>query len=76
VNLSAEAGGALEARVNGDGEQVTELTSQISTMNEMLAQREKTLQATYAELESVMSQNTSQSTWLTSQEKQLQASGI
>jgi flagellar hook-associated protein 2 len=76
LNNAAQAGGSLEARIQGDEAQVTQLSSQISTMNEMLAVREKTLQATYAELESVMSQNTSQSTWLTSQEKQLQASGI
>jgi flagellar hook-associated protein 2 len=76
LNSAAEPGGALEARINGDGAQITQLTTQISTMNEMLAQREKALQATYAELESVLSRNSSQSTWLTSQEKQLQASGL
>jgi flagellar hook-associated protein 2 len=72
----SEPGGTLEERINGDTSQASELTQQISTMNEMLIQREKALQATYAQLESVLSQNTSQSTWLTSQEKQLQASGI
>jgi flagellar hook-associated protein 2 len=76
VNAAAEAGGSIEARINGDSAQAQQLTTQIATMNEMLAEREKTLQATYAQLESVMSQNTSQSTWLTSQEKQLQSSGI
>ena len=39
------------------------------TMNEMLAHREKALQATYAQLEGVISRDTTQSAWLTSQEE-------
>jgi flagellar hook-associated protein 2 len=70
----AGPGGTLEARTTGDTTQITELTSQIATMNEMLAVREKALQATYAELESAISQNTSQADWLTSQEASLVAS--
>ena len=66
-------GGTLEARTNGDNTQITQLTSQITTMNEMLAVREKALQATYAELESAISRNTSQANWLTSQEASLAA---
>lgn len=69
----AGPGGTLEARTNGDTAQITELTSQINNMNEMLALREKALQATYAQLESAISQNTSQSDWLTSQEASLVA---
>lgn len=69
----AGPGGTLEARTNGDTAQITELTSQIATMNEMLAVREKALQATYAQLESAISQNTSQADWLTSQEASLEA---
>jgi flagellar hook-associated protein 2 len=69
----AGPGGTLEARANGDSTQITELTSQISTMNEMLAVREKALQATYAALESAISRNTSQANWLTSQEASLAA---
>ena len=64
----AEPGGTLEARINGDSNQIIQLTSQISGMNEVLAQREKALQETYAELEGVISQNTAQSSWLSSQE--------
>ena len=44
-------------------------------MNVMLAHREKALQATYAELEGVISQNTTQSAWLASQEESLSKSG-
>jgi flagellar hook-associated protein 2 len=76
INTVGAPGGALEVRVNGDGTEVTGLASQISSMNEMLAQREKSLQRTYAELESVISRNTTQSDWLTSQEESLNKSGI
>src|SRR5580693_2547307 len=68
LNGVAEPGGTLEARVTGDASQITELTNQITTMNEMLTQREKALQATYAQLESAISKNSSQAAWLTSQE--------
>ncbi len=75
VNDAAEPGGALEARANGDGTQVTQLATQINTMNELLAQREKSLQATYAALEGVISRNTSQSSWLAQQTESLLKSG-
>ncbi|HEY4809467.1 MAG TPA: flagellar filament capping protein FliD [Solirubrobacteraceae bacterium] len=76
VNDAGAPGGGLEARINGDSAQVSQLTIQINTMNELLAHREKALQATYAALESVISRNTAQSTWLTQQEESLSKSGI
>lgn len=76
LNEVAEPGGTLEARVTGDTSQIAQLKSQIDTMNELLLVREKALQATYAELESVMSKNSSQAAWLTSQTESLNASGI
>jgi flagellar hook-associated protein 2 len=76
LNNIAEPGGALEGRVTGDGTQISQLTTQINTMNEMLAQREKALQQTYAALEGVISKNTSQSTWLTQQVESLDKSSI
>jgi flagellar capping protein FliD len=76
VNVAAEPGGTVEARINGDARHITELNNQITAMNEMLAIREKALQTTYAQLEAVMSQNTSQSAFLTSQEASLTASGL
>ncbi|MGO9321046.1 MAG: flagellar filament capping protein FliD [Solirubrobacteraceae bacterium] len=75
LNNAAEPGGSLEVRSNGDGAQVTQLTTQINTMNELLAQREKALQATYAKLEAVISKNTAQSDWLTEQTASLSKSG-
>jgi len=76
VNNTGGPGGTMEARVNGDGSQITQLTTQINNMNEMLAQREKALKATYAALEAVISKNSTQSDWLTSQEESLDKSGI
>lgn len=66
---AAEPGGAIETRLKSDESQYSELAQQISSMNEILAQREKALQATYAQLESVISVNDAQSSWLTNQEK-------
>ena len=74
IEVAANAGGSLESRITGDGEQVSQLTRQISTMNEMLALREKALQATYAKLEGVISRNSAQSSWLASQAEALSKS--
>jgi flagellar hook-associated protein 2 len=71
LNTAAEPGGSLEVRANGDGAQVAQLNNQINTRNEMLAQREKALQATYARLESVISKNSAQSSWLAQQTEAL-----
>ncbi len=75
VEAASGRGGTLEGRINGDEAQISQLTIQINTMNEMLAHREKSLQATYAALEGVISRNSAQSSWLTSQEESLSKSG-
>lgn len=67
INAVGGPTGGLAARANGDATQVTELARQITNMNELLAQKEKALQATYAKLEAAISQNTAQSSWLTRQ---------
>jgi flagellar hook-associated protein 2 len=74
INIASGPGGTIEGRITGDGSQVSQLTIQINTMNEMLANREKSLQATYARLEGVISRNSAQSAWLTSQEASLSKS--
>ncbi len=76
IDDAGAPGGTIEARVNGDGAQITQLGSQITAMNEMLAVREKALQATYAELEAVISQNSAKSDWLTQQSESLSKSGV
>jgi flagellar hook-associated protein 2 len=74
VNNAAEPGGTIEARTRGDSEQATQLTSRINDLNEQLALREKALQETYAQLEAVISKNSSQSSWLTQQTEELDKS--
>jgi flagellar hook-associated protein 2 len=71
INEASEAGGGLETRINGDTSQITELSRQIASMNEVLADREKALQQTYAELESVISQNTNQAAFIARQSESL-----
>lgn len=69
IGQVAEPGGGIDLRLQSDEEQVTNLGAQISSMNEVLLQREHALQETYAELEAVIARNTAQSNWLASQEK-------
>jgi flagellar hook-associated protein 2 len=67
VEAAGAPGGALEGRINGDGSDITQLTRQISNMNEMLAVREKALQATFAKLEGIISQNSARGAFLSRQ---------
>ncbi len=67
LNVEAAPGGTLEARIEGDSTQVAELTKRIATMNEMLAVRQKTLQAEFLAMEHVVAQNQAQSSWLSQQ---------
>jgi flagellar hook-associated protein 2 len=76
VNGASAPGGTLEARVTGDTNQITQLSHQITNMNEMLAIREKALQATYAQLETVLAQNTAVGNFLTGQTESLSAQKI
>ncbi len=73
INDLAEPGATLESRINGDTAQVREMKEQIATMNEMLANRQKALEQTYAELEAVISKNTATGSWLSEQSAQLAA---
>jgi flagellar hook-associated protein 2 len=67
VTTNAGPGGSLEARITGDTTQTSELGSRITTMNEMLAIRQKTLEAEFEAMEKVMAQSQSQSAWLSAQ---------
>jgi flagellar hook-associated protein 2 len=71
INDAAGPGGSIEGRVNVDLSEVTQITSQITTMDEALARREKALQQTYANLEAVISQNNDQDAFLTKQAETL-----
>jgi flagellar hook-associated protein 2 len=76
VEAVAAPGGSLEIRINGDSEQIREMKTRITSMNEILSVRQKALEQTYARLETVISRNSSQSSWLSSQTSQLEKSGI
>jgi flagellar hook-associated protein 2 len=67
VNNEASAGGALDARLNGDSSEVSDIGSRIDVLNEMLTQRQTALQAQFAKLESTLAGYQSQSSWLTQQ---------
>jgi flagellar hook-associated protein 2 len=71
VNSAAGPGGTLEDRVNGDSDQISQLGNQITSMNELLALREKALQQTYAQLEAVIAQNDAQTQSLVKQSESL-----
>jgi len=75
VNSAAGPGGTLESRITSDTSQISQLGSQISSMNELLALREKALQQTYAKLEGVIAQNNAQTQALLQQAESLSSSG-
>ncbi len=67
LNTDSQPGGTIDARISSDGTQVSDLSHQISTMNEMITLRQQALQQQYTALESVMAQNQTQAAWLASQ---------
>lgn len=74
VEVDAGPGGSLEARIEGDTSQTTELSRRITTMNEMLAVRQKALQSEFIAMESVVQKNQEQASWLSSQMASMLAS--
>jgi flagellar hook-associated protein 2 len=67
VNVDAGPGGTLDMRINGDSSETSQLSSRITTMNEMLAVRQKALQSEFIAMERVVAQNQAQASWLTTQ---------
>ena len=76
LDASAEPGGSMEARINGDASQITNYATQITNMNEVLLVREKALIQTYAKLEGIISKNNNATSWLAGQSEQLIKSGL
>lgn len=72
----AGPGGTMEARINGDSMEVSELHTRVAAMDEVLLQRERALQQTYAQLESLIAESTSRMSWLNSQAEGLTRSGL
>ncbi|HLJ03329.1 MAG TPA: flagellar filament capping protein FliD [Solirubrobacteraceae bacterium] len=67
VNASADAGGTIDSRIQGNSTEITDLGNQISAMQSTLADKQLQLQQQFAALEGALSQNQSTSAWLTSQ---------
>jgi flagellar hook-associated protein 2 len=67
INVDAEPGGTLEARITGDTTSIAQLGEHITSMNEMLEVRQKSLQQQFVAMEAAMSQIQAQQSWLTGQ---------
>jgi flagellar hook-associated protein 2 len=74
VNTVAGPGGALELRVNGDNTQTSEMASRITTMNELLSVRQKTLEEEYEAMEKAIAKSKAEGEYLTQQLAELNAS--
>lgn len=74
VDPEALPGGNLEARTNGDAEQITQLTSRMTTMNEMIALHQRTLQQQFAAMEAAISRSQSAGSFLSAQLSSLSTS--
>jgi flagellar hook-associated protein 2 len=67
VNTVAAPGGALELRVNGDTTQTAEMGSRITTMNELLSVRQKTLEEEYEAMEKAIEKSKAEGEYLSQQ---------
>jgi flagellar hook-associated protein 2 len=76
IDANAEPGGAIETRITGESTRVAEMGEQITTMNELLAVRQKSLQSEYLAMEKAVQESQSQGTWLTSQITAMMANSV
>lgn len=67
VDPEALPGGNLETRTLGDAEQVSTLSRRMSSLNESIALRQKTLQQQFAAMEAAVSRSQSEGSFLSSQ---------
>ncbi len=67
VNDSAQAGGTLDIRIQGNTNEITDIGNRVTSMQANLAVKQQSLQTEYANMEVLLSQNQSTSSWLTSQ---------
>jgi flagellar hook-associated protein 2 len=74
VEVEAGPGATLETRMEGDSSQISELQSRITTMNEMLAVRQKTLQEQYTAMEAAIAKSKAEGEYLTQQLAELDSS--
>ncbi len=67
VGSVSDPGGTIDSRIQGDNSQITNLGNQITAMQAALTDKQNALVQQFAQLESALSSNQSQSAWLTSQ---------
>ncbi|HTU29379.1 MAG TPA: flagellar filament capping protein FliD [Solirubrobacteraceae bacterium] len=67
VGTEADAGGTITQRINGNTTEVSSLGNQITTMQANLTDQENQLVTQFAAMESALSSNSSESSWLTQQ---------
>jgi flagellar hook-associated protein 2 len=67
VGTEADAGGTITQRIDGNTSEVSDLGNQISSMQASLTDQENQLVQQFAAMESALSSNSSESSWLTEQ---------
>lgn len=67
VDNASDPGGTIASRITGDNSQISNLGNQISSMQSALTDKQNFLVQEFAQLESALSSNQSESSWLTSQ---------
>ena len=67
VDNASDPSGTIAARITGDNSQISTLGNQISSMQSALTDKQNFLVQEFAQLESALSSNQSESSWLTSQ---------
>jgi flagellar capping protein FliD len=67
VGTEADAGGTLTQRITGNTTEVSSLGHQITSMQANLTDQENQLVTQFAAMESALSSNSSESSWLTQQ---------
>ncbi|HEX5145394.1 MAG TPA: flagellar filament capping protein FliD [Conexibacter sp.] len=75
VHNADTTGGTLDSDINGDGDQIKQLQSDIADWDDRLALRQQTLQAQFTAMETALSQSQSMGQWLTGQISSLPQSG-
>jgi flagellar hook-associated protein 2 len=67
VDTESQVGGTLDTRIQGDNQQISDISSRIQAMQQTLNTKQTALQAQFAALEATLSQNQSTASWLSSQ---------
>jgi flagellar hook-associated protein 2 len=67
VGSAADPGGTIDTRIQGDNSQISDLGNQITAMQASLTDKQSQLVQQFAQLESALSSNQSEASWLTSQ---------